>query len=566
MFTPVQLLTYQHQSSPFIDFKVQPLLPHAHSQNGPGLTVGDINGDGREDIYVGGTYQKRGALFTQNRHGVFVADSLPNDKFSYGQDMGALLFDADNDHDLDLYIASGGSEFSPNSKHYRHRFYRNNGKGKLLADTSALPPFATSGAAVTAADYDRDGDLDIFVAGRLVPHQYPLVPQSFLLRNDGGKFTDVTDQLAPGLSRIGLVSAAIWTDVDNDLDLDLLLAGEWMPLTLFENNEGKFVNATANVGLSNTQGWWNSLIAADFDHDGDMDYLAGNAGLNTQYRASMAQPISLYAKDYDENGSLDPVMARYVMGQNCPVPTRDMLIDQLVGMRKRFPTYQDYAMATLTDVFSAEELAGALLCKSVTLQSSYIENKGNSPNGPRFEITPLPLPVQMAPVHGMVCQDYDQDGQLDVLIVGNSYANETVSGWNNASNGLFLRGNGKGGFSVVRGSGFWVPGDGKALAELALTSGGSLLVATQNNDFALVFGHRPLATGQVVTLHSTDAYAVIRYMDGTREKREFSYGDGYLSQSSRVLRLGKTVQSAEIYQYTGQSRKVTIQYPRKNKR
>ncbi|MBA4057961.1 MAG: RNA-binding protein, partial [Marivirga sp.] len=401
-------INYIHQENTFVDFKLQPTLPHMHSRNGPGLAVGDVNGDGREDFYVGGATGSSGAIFLQQVGGKFERKSVP-ERDSIYEETGVLFFDADNDNDLDLYAVSGGSEHPKGSDAYQDQLYLNNGNGVFKIAVDALPLINQSGSSVVASDYDRDGDLDLFVGGRIIPKEYPMPAGSFLLRNDSQngvcKFTDVTSEVK-GLQYTGLVCSALWTDYDNDGWIDLILGGEFMPITFYHNNEGKLVNATDDTGLENTSGWWNSLVGGDFDNDGDTDYVAGNQGLNSHFHTSPEEPLCIYASDYNKDGRLDPVISYYVEGVKHVGHSRDNLIDQINSIRARFRTYTDYANATFEESFLPEELKEAFVVCSQRFESSYLENLGEG----RFKITTLPLQVQFAPVYGMITQDYDQDG------------------------------------------------------------------------------------------------------------------------------------------------------------
>lgn len=546
---------YKHKEELYIDFKVQPLLPHLLSQNGPGIAVGDINGDELEDFYIGGAFKHSGSFFIQNADGKFKEKVLTNDQ-KYEEDMGTLLFDADLDGDLDLYIVSGSSEFRAGSPYYRDRLYLNDGKGNFQLAKDALPDHTISGSSVTAVDIDQDGDLDLFVAGRLTPGQYPVAPPSSILRNDGGKFVDITVQICPELKTAGMVTTSLWTDFDQDGKIDLIIAGEWMPLTFFKNNNGKLVNVTAKTGLGNTNGWWNSLVAGDFDEDGDMDYVAGNVGLNTEGRPAQNKPLMLFAKDFDKSGTMDPVICQYLGEDLYPIHPRDEMTSQMNFLKSRFVYYADYARAELKDVFTKEELAGATKFSCEEMRSVMLENIG----GGKFRMKPLPLPAQLGPVYGLISDDYDLDGHLDLLLTGNSYAPESISGRLDALSGLLLRGDGQGHFVPVSAakSGFLVEGDAKGLASLTLAKGNNLILAAQNNDLLKVF-KSPTTDQPVVVFkpRANDMVAEIQWKNGKRQRHEFSSGSGYLSQSSRSLVLPKEkIQSIKISNSKGSQRTI----------
>jgi enediyne biosynthesis protein E4 len=389
-------IDYLHRENAFVDFKVQPIMPHMQSRNGPGIAVGDVDGDGREDFYIGGAKGFSGALFAQQANGHFEKKTSTGID-SLTEDMGVLLFDADNDNDLDLYCVSGGSEATKESASYQDHLYLNNGKGSFQEALSALPEIHQSGSCVIAADYDRDGDLDLFVGGRVVPGAYPMPGETYLLRNDSQtdscRFTDVTTEVAQDLKNAGMVCAALWSDYDNDGWVDLVVVGEFMPVRFFHNEKGKFIDETDKTDLGHTSGWWNSIVAGDFDGDGDTDYVVGNLGLNSHFHASDNEPLCIYASDYNKDGRLDPVMSYYVQGKKYVGHSRDNLIDQINAMRARFRTYTDYANATFEESFLPDELKDAYVVCSDRFESSYLENLG----GGKFMIVSLPLEAQFAP-------------------------------------------------------------------------------------------------------------------------------------------------------------------------
>ncbi|HBH85734.1 MAG TPA: RNA-binding protein [Bacteroidales bacterium] len=547
---------YAHKEKLFIDFDFQPLLPHQYSQEGPGIAVGDVNSDGLDDFFIGGSTGYSGSIFVQGRTGSFSSHALPGNN-NY-EDMGALFFDADRDDDDDLYVVSGGSGLPPGMPFYADRLYINNGSGEFELSENALPDIRVCGSMVTACDFDRDGDLDLFVCGRVDLEKYPMPPLSYLLRNDskGGvvKFTDVTSQVCPDLVRPGLIAAALWTDFNNDGWSDLILAGEWMPLSFYKNEQGKLINISSNTGLANYTGWWNSLTAADFDKDGDIDYVAGNLGLNTQYKVSHDQPMRIIARDFDRNGSLDPVCSYYVQGKSHPIYQRNQLLAQIPSLKNRFKTYDDYARASFDDIFPEDSYKDAYIRDARFFESAYIENLG----GGSFKMNSLPLEAQTAPLFGMLSDDYDSDGNPDILIVGNSYSTTVSDGRYDASIGLFLAGNGKGGFYPVPGreSGFFADGDAKAMAELVLEDGSSLILVARNSDSLKVIKPVHRST-QIIKLKSDDVSAELIYNTGEKEYREFCYASGYLSQSSRVCKVPEEVVSVRITNYKGEKREIS---------
>jgi hypothetical protein len=543
-------IDYTHSENEFVDFKVQPLLPHMHSKNGPGIAVADVNGDGLEDFYVGGATNQSGSLFTQQvtgkfqRHSGFQIDSLSDD-------MGVLFFDADHDEDDDLYIVSGGSEHPKESPLYTDRIYLNDGKGNFAKAVEALPDIRQSGSGVIAADYDHDGDLDLFIGGRIVPGEYPLPADSYILRNDTRdnvcRFVDVTKEVAPDFMKLGLVTSALWTDVDNDGWVDLMIVGEFMPITCYKNDKGKSFKRIGQDVFSHTSGWWNSLTAGDFDNDGDIDYIAGNLGLNTRYKGNKEEPICIYANDYDKNGSLDPVMTYYLQGTKQIVHARDELISQISAMRSRFRKYKDYSEATFDESFLKSELESAYVTCGNWFVSSYIENKGSG----NFSVEALPLEAQFSPAYGMIANDFDLDGNLDVLMVGNMYAIEVNTGRYDASVGLYLRGDGEGGFHPSRGSetGFFSDGDAKGLAKIALTKSGSLVLVGNNSGTVKAF--RLNETLKSYAPKSDDAFALLFSENGKIRRHEFSHGSTYLSQSSANLVYPPGVVKIEIVKADG---------------
>ncbi len=470
-------LSFLHKEDQQVDFKSQFLLPHQHSKIGPPIAVGDINGDGWEDFYIGGAAGFSGIFFLQNEDATFTQESLNQDIES--EDTDCLFFDADGDGDLDLYVVSGGVVYTSKTEIYQDRLYLNEG-GVFTKNEDALPLMFTSSGCIAAEDFDGDGDLDVFVGGRVVPKEYPTLPKSYLLENHNGRFRDITPK---SLSEIGMVTTAIWTDYDQDGDKDLMLAGEFMPLTFLENENGVIQNS--KFSIQNSSGWWNSLAEGDFDGDGDLDYLAGNLGLNTNFRASVEEPVCVYANDFDKNGSIDPVLCQYIEGEEYPVPSRDKLIAQIPPIKVRFNDYKTYAEATFSELFKSPEKKGMLVLKAETFESAYVENLGEG----NFDLKPLLLEMQMAPLNRFLVEDFNDDGHLDALVVGNSYATEVGIGRYDAFTGALMLGNGEGDFEVRRGAecGFLADKDARSLVKVALKGGDFLYLVGNNADSLGVF-------------------------------------------------------------------------------
>ncbi len=477
--TPIATITPDLSENTFEDFNRERLLPHKLSNLGPCFAIGDLNGDRVDDLYVGAPFGKTGAIYIQNQAGKFTK-TTPSSMLmdSIYEDTEALLFDSDGDQDLDLYVVSGGNEMPANSDYYQHRLYVNDGKGNFTRPMGVLPRITASGGAVTAVDFDQDGDLDLVVGGRCVPGSYPSVPPSYLLQNNQGKFMEVTEQVFPELKKIGMVTALKSADLDGDKKMEVIIAGEWMPISVFSFQNGKFINETTKYGLDKTNGWWNCLEISDLDHDGDLDLIAGNLGTNSRLTASEKYPLSLYAKDFDKNGAIDPIITHWQDGIEYPLVMRDPLLKQIPSLKKKFLFHRDYAVASITDVFSKSDLEDALKLNAYLFSSCIFKNT----NG-KFTTVKLPTEAQIAPVQSIICKDLNNDGHLDLLLVGNDYGTEVETGRFDAMNGVLLLGSGKGDLNYVPNAqhGLWANGDARQMETLQIGKEKYLVVCNNNS-------------------------------------------------------------------------------------
>ena len=488
--TNVVQTNYLHKENDFDDFERESLLPHKLSENGPSLAIGDVNSDGLDDFYVGGAKGQTGELLLQQQNGSFIS-VLPSlwSKDKSHEDVASVFFDADKDGDLDLYVVSGGNEEAAEDEYYRDRFYENLGNGQFVKRENALPNNLVSGSCVKSGDFDNDGDLDLFVGAKLIPGKYPLPASSYLLRNDSSsgnvKFVNVTEELAPFLNNLGMVSDAEWLDLDNDKNLDLVIVGEWMPIRIAKNTGTKFADLTGESGLKNKTGWWFGVASADFDKDGDLDFIVGNLGLNYKYKASLESPFEVYANDFDHNGSLDIVLSYQEMGVAYPLRGRECTSNQMPFIKEKFPSYHDFGMADLNAVYGAEELKKATHYKATTFATTYVENLGNF----QFKTHNLDGMVQFSSVNSILIDDYDQDGNLDALLSGNLYQSEVETPRNDASYGVLLKGNGKGQFSTLNpsASGLLVRGDVKNAGILKTKDGKVKRIVFAKNGDSLQF-------------------------------------------------------------------------------
>lgn len=460
-------LSFQHQKNTINDFKRQPLLINPLSFSGPCLAKADVNGDGLEDVFVGGAQDQAGALFLQDKSGGFTRKlqaAFEADKQS--EDSDAAFFDANRDGFIDLYVSSGGySNYVVDDPLLQDRLYINDGKGNLRKSYNALPKMLGSKGCVRVTDFNGDGNPDLFVGGRVVPGRYPETPQSYLLINNGkGSFKDQITTIAPQLQKTGMITDAAWVDMNGDKKQDLILVGEWMPLTVLINSNGKLINKAKDYFDKDYTGWWNKLLVDDLNGDGKTDLVIGNQGLNTQCKASDKEPAEMFYKDFDVNGSIDPILCFYIQGKSYPYVTRDELLDQMSVMRTRFPDYKSYADATLKDIFTAEELKGAKYLKANYLKTAYFES---APDG-RLHEKKLPLQAQFSSVFTLSSIDFDQDGKKDLLLCGNMNQARLRFGKYDANYGVLLKGDGKGNFAYVPQniSGFKLKGDVRSVTKL----------------------------------------------------------------------------------------------------
>lgn len=475
------ILDYQHVENEFNEFARNRLLFYMVSNEGPKIACGDINGDKRMDLIIGGARGEAASAYVQAEKGGFC--NFPEQAFyedTISEDEGCLLFDADNDGDLDLYIASGGNEFPSSSTALIDRLYFNDGTGQFTRSEQILP--ATdfeSTSCVVNADFDLDGDQDLAVGIRLKPSAYGLPANGYILQNDGnGQFTDVTGKIAPGLLNIGMITDMSWADIDQDEDMDLMVVGEYMPVTVFVNTNGKFTNRTESYGLKNSSGWWRTIEKADLDGDGDIDFVAGNFGLNTRFKATASKPITLYVNDFDRNGSVDPIICRYNGDKSYPMVLLPDLIAQIPVLKSKYPNFDSYKEQTINDIFTPEQIDESVKRDVVTLSTSVLINNGNG----TFTLKPLPVEAQFTPVYAISIDDFDHDGLQDILLGGNLYRAKPEVGICDGSYGTLLKGDGNGNYNSVpyNESGFSVKGEIRDFRKIVTNDRQLILVAVNN--------------------------------------------------------------------------------------
>lgn len=478
-------LEFKHKEEMFFDFDRERLLPWQLSTPGPKIISGDANGDGLTDFYIGGATGSAGALFVQEKGGAFSKHAQATwDADARYEDAGGAFFDADGDGDQDLLLSSGGNTAPYGNELYHPRLYLNEGKGNFQRNEAALPKITESNAAVSIQDYDGDGDPDVFLGGWCRPGLYPQTPGSYILQNNKGVFSDVTASVSAEFPKLGMVRDMIWADLDGDAKAELVVVGEWMPVAVFKLTGGKLENKTAESGLATTSGFWRSVTAADLDGDGDKDLVCGNLGLNSRYRASITAPLEIFARDFDGNGSIDPIMVLQQDGERLPVAYRDVLIKQLPPLRKQFVRYTPYASASIEQVYPEKILKEALHFQANMLESTAFINEGG-----KFVAKPLPMLAQASPIYACLVLDVNQDGFADLVTAGNDYGQQVETGRIDAGNGCVLLGDGKGNFRPLyaRESGFWANKEARSLALLPIGANNKVLLVGNSNDVLQVF-------------------------------------------------------------------------------
>ena len=487
------VINYKHQEDAFNAFNREGLIPHMLTTEGPPITKADVNGDQLEDIFVGGARGQAGSLFLQIKDGKFSQLSVPDfERDREAEDVGASFFDADGDGDNDLIVVSGGQEEVTSSDALLPRLYLNNGKGILKRSLKSIPTVHLQASCVKPADYDQDGDIDLFIGAGVMPMLYGMSPISYLFTNDGkGNFSTVDSWLGTSVFdnitkvRPGMIKDAAWVDVDEDGRLDLVVVGEWMPITiLLQQADHTFKNATIEYGLTKTRGWWNTIYTDDFDGDGDDDLVVGNQGLNFRIHATPDAPLKMYVGDFDSNGGTDHILVYNNNGKNYPLPSRDQLVKQIPSLKKYFLSYKDYRDVALEDIITPQQKGNSTEMIVDSFTSLYLRNNGQS-----FTPIPLPFEAQLFPIFAIHSEDLDGDGFKDLMLAGNLTATQPDLGPDDGGIGLVMKGNGKGQFTPLTAmkSGFFVPGEGREIVVVKDSRGKKVYLVSRNNDTVLSF-------------------------------------------------------------------------------
>lgn len=483
LFTDISNSTgidFIHKENEYVDFDRDRLLFHMLSAEGPALCKGDFNNDGLEDVYIGGAADQSGALYLARANGTFYKKSNPVvEADAPSEDVDCACFDADNDGDLDMYVASGSNEFSSNSSLLIDRLYLNTGNASFTKSKQILPTYNFQNTStVEANDFDGDGDQDLFVGVRSKPTLIGVPADGFILENDGkGQFKNITKQVAPQLAKLGMITDAAWVDYDSDSDTDLIIVGEWMKINVFENQDGQFKENSINVGLDSTQGWWNAIHPADLDNDGDIDFVIGNHGLNSRFKASRNKPVTMYVNDFDQNGSAEPIICRYFGEESYPLLLKHDLTMQLPSLKKKYVKYESFQDEGITDIFTDEQLAKAIVNEVYELASVVlINNKG------KLTLQELPATAQLSPVYGIETVDMNGDQNMDIVLAGNFYYAKPEVGRYDASYGVLLAGDGQGEFKAIpnRLTNLHVDGQVKKIAQIN-TNGKTALLMAKND-------------------------------------------------------------------------------------
>ncbi len=548
------LISYKHSEDDFIDYNIQPLLPYKLSQLGPGISVADINSDGLDDFYISGPAFRQGSFFIQNADGSFKRDSFINSNPDI-EEMAVLFFDAEGDGDKDMFVSAGSYEFEPSNPANEDRFYENI-NGQFYYKPDVLPTENSACLALKATDFDKDGDIDLFIGGRSIHDGFPKGPKSYLLENiskDGKtKFIKLEEETI-NLNTIGMVSDAIWTDFNNDEWMDLILVGEFSAIHFYMNREGKF-EKIENSGVENIKGFWNSICSVDIDLDGDQDYIVGNMGSNVLHEINAEHPYRIYVNDFDKNGSVDMLPFSYQLNKEgtkseFPVATREDFAKEINAIKKMYQTFDAYASVDRNILITDTTLKRTEIFEVNETRTSLLINEGNN----KFSIKALPIEAQLAPVFASIADDFDGDNNPDILLTGNNFSNELIVGRMDALNGLFLKGDGKGTFKSlpIAESGIYIPGDGKSLARLIRANGDEMILSGVNNSALQSFTKS--TDNMLINLNDDDSFVVYDLSQRTLRK-ELYLGSSYLSQNSTTISLPKEAENIVIINSRGERR------------